>query len=152
MNTAVQLRVPSAQGQGLRCELVHGAPRAFEAGRLGPVALFGPGAIVAYGLVTTRGCPRLFVFRTLVVDDRLAATVPGVRPRVRLLLALYTAGRIRRARRLFAYLLRTNRDPSALSDAFYFRVSAALGGRLPVPKIVHSVLSLPVAPSDAWTS
>ena len=41
--------------------------------------------------------PRLFVFRTLTVDDRLAATLPGVRPPVKLLLELRTKGRIRRA-------------------------------------------------------
>ena len=80
-----------------------------------------------------------------------AATVPGVSPRVRLLLELYTALRIRRSRALFAYLARTRRDPSALTDGFYVRVGVALAGRLPEPKILRSFLSTPPAPSDSWT-
>ena len=95
---------------------------------------------------------RLFVFRTLNVDDRLAPTVPGVFPRVRLLLELHTPLRIRRARALFAYLARTRRDPSALTDGFYVRVGVALAGRLPEPKILRSFLSPSRAPSDLWTS
>jgi hypothetical protein len=89
---------------------------------------------------------RLFVFRTLDVDDRLAATVPGVRPRVRLLLEVRSAGRVRRMRGLFAYLTRTGCPPSALADAFYVRVGVALGGRLPRHKILLSLL--PSTPSS----
>ncbi len=55
------------------------------------------------------GAVVLFVFRTLEVDDAFAVTVPGVRPRVQLLMELGTAGRIRLARSLFAFLLRTGR-------------------------------------------
>ena len=88
---------------------------------------------------------------TLEVDDRLAATVPGVSPRVRLLLELHTALRIRRARALFAYLERTHCDPSALSNGFYVRVGVALSGRLPEPKILRSFLSPARGPSDLWT-
>jgi hypothetical protein len=150
MKTAVQLRPPTADAQP-RAELVWGRPCAIAAGRLGPVALFGSGEIVAY-LLRFRRCPRLFVFRTLAVDDRLAASIPGVRPRVQLLLELRTAGRIRRARGLFAYLARTNRDPSALTDAFYVRVGNALAGRLPVHRILLSLLSPAPAARRSWTS
>jgi len=95
----------------------------------GSVALFGSGEIVAC-LLRFRRRPRLFVFRTLTVDDRLAASIPGVRPRVQLLLQLRTRGRIGRARDLFAYLARTERDPSALADDFYVRAGIVLVGRL----------------------
>ena len=130
-----------------RTEIVCGSPCAHATGTLGPVALFGSGEIVAY-LLRRRRRLRLFVFRTLDVDDRLAATVPGVSPRVRLLFELHTPLRIRRARGLFAYLARTRRDPSALSDGFYVRVGVALAGRLPEPKILRSFLSPPRAPGD----
>jgi len=88
----------------------------------------------------TRRRRRLFVFRTLDVDDAFAVAVPGVRPRVQLLLELRTAGRIRLARSLFAYLVRMGRDPSAVPDAFYVRVGAVLAGRLPAHKILPPLL------------
>ncbi len=92
----------------------------------------------SYGAV---GAVALFVFRRLEVDDAFAVTMPGVRPRVQPLMELGTAGRIRLARSLFAFLLRTGRDPSALPDIFYVRVSAALGGRLPGHKVLLSLLA-----------
>ena len=128
MKTAVQVRHPSA-GRQPRAEVVWGRPCAVDVGTLGPVAVFRSGEIVAYLLRARRGL-RLFVFRTLAVDDRLAAALPGVRPRVRLLFQLRTPGRIRGARGLFAYLARTGRDPSALADDFYVRAGMVLGGRL----------------------
>src|SRR5258708_27673133 len=73
---------------------------------------------------------------SFTVDDRLAATIPGVRPRVQLLLQLRTPGRIRRARGLFAYFARTERDPSTRSDAFSVLVGVALAGRRPAPQIL----------------
>jgi hypothetical protein len=130
---------------------VWGRPYAVDAGTLGPVAVFRSGEIVAYLLRGRRG-PRLFVFRTLVVDDRLAAAVPGVRPRVRLLFQLRTPGRIRRARGLFAYLARTDREPSALADDFYVRVGLALAGRLSAHKILLSLLSPHCTPSTPLSS
>ena len=139
MKTAVQLRLRSDDDDGPRSELVFGSPCATAAGALGPVALFEPGAVVAY-LLRRKRRGRLFVFRTLDVDDRLAATVPGVRPRVQLLLELRSAGRIGRMRGLFAYLARTRCPPSTLADAFYVRVGVALGGRLPRHKILLSLL------------
>ena len=48
-------------------------------------ALFGPGELVGYRIQYRRRT-RVFVFRTLYADDPLAASVPGVRPRVHLLL------------------------------------------------------------------
>ena len=134
MNTAVQLRPIGARDRP-RCDLVYGEPD-----ELGRIALFGPGALVAYRLRSRRRM-RLFVFRTLAVDDPLAAAVPGVRPRVRLLLELRSAGRIRLARGLFAYLMKTGRDAAHLSDSFYLRVGATLGGRLPRHKVLVSLLS-----------
>ena len=150
MNTAVQLRVAAGEHRP-RTELLFGTPCDLGEGTLGPVACFRSGQVVAY-LMRSRRRHRLFVFRTLDVDDALAATVPGVRPRVRLLLELRTAGRIRLARGLFGYLVRTGRDPSALPDAFYLRVGAVLGGRLPAHKILLSLLSPPRAPKSLRTS
>jgi hypothetical protein len=138
MNTAVQLR-PIGAADLPRCDLLHGAPLEILAGELGPVALFAPGDLVAYRLRCRRRT-RLYVFRTLDTGDRYAATVPGVRPRVQLLFELRSAGRVRLARGLFAYLTRTGREPSLLSDAFYLRVGVVLAGRLPAHKIAVSLL------------
>jgi hypothetical protein len=150
MKTAVQVRHPTGDARP-RAELVWGRPVAVEAGVLGPVALFGAGEIVMY-LLRFRRRPRLFVFPTLTVDDRLAATLPGVRPRVQLLLELCTAGRIRRARGLFAYFVRTKRDPSGMPDDFYVRVGLALAGRLPSHKILLSLLPSTHALGDSRAS
>jgi hypothetical protein len=138
MKTAVQLR-PIAARDLPRCDLLWGEPRRIVAGELGPIALFGSGELVAYRLRRLRR-QRLYVFRTLDVEDRLAAHVPGVRPRVQLLLSLNSAGRVRLAQGLFSYLLKTMRDPSAIPDDFYLRVGVALGGRLPRRKIMLSLL------------
>ena len=102
MNTAVQLRTIAAFDLP-RCDLVYGSPLRFLAGDRGPVALLAPGELVAYRL-SGRRLTRLFVFRTLDIDDRLAAFVPGVRPRVRLLIAVRSAKRVRLARGLFLSL------------------------------------------------
>ncbi len=150
MKTAVQFRLASGDERP-RSELLCGAPCEVVAGALGPIALFRSGEIVAY-LLRGRRRGRLFVFRTLEVDDRLAAHVPGVRPRVQLLLELCTAGRIRRARGLFVYLAKHGHDPSPLPDAFYVRVGFALAGRLPAHKILLSLLSPSRTASDLWTS
>jgi len=146
MNTAVQLRV--GPGDTPRSQLVYGTPRRLLAGKLGPVAVFRPGDLVAYR-IRYRRRTRLFVFRTLDVDDRLAASVPGVRPRVQLLLEVRTEGRVRRMRRLFAYVLKAGRDPDGLPDAFYVRVGVVLAGRLPKHKIVVSLLSSQLQSNDS---
>ena len=139
MRTAVQLRLRTSDEERPRTEVIGGTPCAVTEGALGPVVLFEPGQIVAY-LLRRRRRARIFVFRTLDVDDRLAATVPGVAPRVRLLMDLRTLGRIRRVRALFVYLLRSGRVPSALPDDFYVRVGAVLGGRLPAHKVLLGLL------------
>jgi hypothetical protein len=149
MNTAVQLR-PIAARDLPRCELVYGTPQEFIAGDLGPVALFRSGELVAY-LLRSRRRARLFVFRTLVVDDRLAAALPGVRPRVELLLDTHSVGRSCLVRHMFAYLVKTSRDPAGLPDAFYVRVGVALAGRLPAHKILLSLLSRQPSPAEPWT-
>jgi len=146
MNTVVQLR--TAQGDKPRSELIYGTPRRLVPGRLGPVAVFTPRALVAYRIRYHRRT-RLFVFRTLDVDDRLAASVPGVRPHVQLLLEVRSEGRVRRMRRLFAYVLKAGRDPDGLPDAFYVRVGAVLAGRLPQHPIVASLLSSQLQPNDS---
>jgi hypothetical protein len=124
VRTAVQLRT----GGAVQCEVGAGEPAAVVTGRLGPVALFGPDEVVAY-LVRSGPARSLFVFRTLAVDDRWAASVPGVHPRVRLLVHVRSALRVRAMGRLFAHLARRSLRPSQLSDAFYVRVSHAVGGR-----------------------
>ena len=139
MKTAVQLRTV-AGAERPRSELLLGTPCDLGEGRFGPVARFESGQVVAYQ-IRSRRRRRLFVFRTLEVDDAFAVAVPGVRPRVQLLMELRTAGRIRLVRSLFAYLTRTGWDPSALPDAFYTHVGALLGGRLPGHKILPSLLS-----------
>jgi hypothetical protein len=138
MKTAVQLRHP-AGGIRPRAELLSGTPCAILSTALGPVALFGPGEVVAYRIQYRRRA-RVFAFRTLDVDDPLAASVPGVRPHVELLLELGTRGRTRLVRGLFAYLAKDAHDPSRLPDAFYVRVGFALGGRRPPHKILVSLL------------
>lgn len=138
MKTAVQLRT-LAGDERPRAELLFGTPCDLGEGTLGPVARFESGQVIAYQ-IRSRRRRRLFVFRTLEVDDAFAVAVPGVRPRVQLLMQLGTAGRIRLARSLFSYLLRTGRDPSALPDIFYTRVGALLGGRLPAHKVLLHLL------------
>ncbi len=139
MKTAVQLRTLPG-GERPRAEILVGTPCDIGKGTLGPIARFDSGQVVAYQ-IRSRRRRRLFVFRTLEVDDAFAVALPGVRPHVQLLLELRTAGRIRIAQSLFAYLRRNGWDPSAPPDGFYARVGAMLGGRLPGHKILPSLLS-----------
>jgi hypothetical protein len=106
----------------------------------GRVALFGPGEIVGYRIRHERRT-RLFVFRTLAGDEPIATELPGVRPRVRLLVALHSAGRALLAKRLFDHLKRIELDAARLPDGFYVRVGIILSGRLPPRKILLSLLS-----------
>jgi len=144
MKTAVQLHRRSGDGQP-KSDLVWGVPSSVVTGTRGPVALFDPDLIVAYHVRYQRRT-RLFVFRTLEVDDRLAASVPGVKPHVQLLLQVSSTGRARLVRELFAYLTRSGREPSALSDDFYVRVGLALGGRLPGHRVLPSLLPADIDP------
>jgi hypothetical protein len=142
MRTAVQLRLRSDDRDDACTEVLGGTPASMTRGTRGPVTLFEPGEVVAY-MIHRRRRARVFVFRTLDVDDRLAATVPGVSPRVRLLFEVRTPGRIRRTRALFAYLMRTGHDASDLPDEFYVRVGAVLNGRLPAHKVLLPLLASP---------
>ncbi len=149
MNTVLQIR--DRQGDAARCELLWGEPYEVLSGPGGSILVFGPDAIVAY-VLHAQSRRHLYVFRSLDVDDALAASVPGVRPRVRLLLDSVSAGRVRLVRGLFAYLTKTGRAPSDLPDAFYVRVSAALSGRLPRHKILVALLDASTESPDARAS
>ena len=141
MKTAVQLRQQSGDGQP-KSDLICGVPSSVVRGTLGPVALFDSEQIVGYRVRYGRQV-RVFVFRTLEVDDRLAASVPGVQPRVQLLLNVRSPGRARIVRELFASLAENGCDPSGLSDALYLRIGVALAGRLPSREIPTSLLPSP---------
>jgi hypothetical protein len=132
--TIVQLRErrPSAR-------LVYGTPEAMADGATGPLATFAPGALVGYRIESSYR-HSLFLFRSLLVDDPLAAAVLGVRPRVQLLLELHTRESIRRAGRLLGHLLASGWSPDHLSDAFWGRVSSALRGRMPAQASLVSLL------------
>ncbi|MGA7123363.1 MAG: hypothetical protein WBY94_24890, partial [Polyangiaceae bacterium] len=125
--------------------LLQGSPLEILDGYFGPVGIFEAGTLVAYRLRWLRRT-RLFVFRTLSEIDGLAAAIPGVRPRVRLLLALRCPGRIRLAGVVFSHFAAVGRDPSSLPDAFYLRMGAAIGGRLPDPR---ALVSLAAAVEDS---
>jgi hypothetical protein len=139
MKTAVQLRRRGGKDKP-KTELLCGMPSCIVTGRRGPVALFDSGRVVGYQIRYRRQL-RVFVFRTLEVDDRLAASVPGVQPRVQLLLQVCSPGRARLVREMFTYLATEACDPSRLPDGLYLRVGAALGGRLPNHKILASLLA-----------
>ncbi len=149
MNTAVQLR--RGPGDIPQADLVYGQPQTMTTSTHGPVALFTSGQLVAYRLRHRRRT-RLFVFRTLTVDDRLAASLPGVRPRVQLLLSVRSEARVRRLRRLLADLAKAGHDPGALPDRFYLRVGVVLAGRLPPQPVLLSLLSSNLPPERPWTS
>jgi len=137
MKTVVQLR--SEAEDAPQCELVCGEPDHLVPGERGALAVFSAGQIVAYRL-QGHGAERLYVFRTLARREQGSARLPGVRPRVRLLIEVRSAGRAERIRRLFEYLFKQGLGPSLLSDGFYVRVSHVLGGRLPAHKVVRGLL------------
>jgi hypothetical protein len=95
----------------------------------GVVLVVAPGEVVFYGLRTR--VHRAFVFRTLATSEDFASEVPGVSPPVRLLLQTQTLGRWARLEELVRHLARSGRNPSSLSDAFYSRLNAVLGRKLP---------------------
>ena len=132
LHTAVQIRATP------RCELLHGQPGTLLAGQLGPVALFVPGEIVAYAIHAPQ--PRVFLFRTSH-NPVAGAVLPGVYPRVHLLLALESARVARRCRRFFAVLRREGLHPSRLADAFYLRLDRVLRARAPLPRLVVALLA-----------
>lgn len=136
MNTAVFLRRFPPRGK-----LCHGAARQVVPVRNGNVALLPGGELAAY-LIEHAGAHRLFVFRT--VEHSAAAGVvhvPGVWPSVHLLASFDRPGRIDRVERLFRYLAGQKWSASALSDAFWLRVSQVLSGRRPKHKVLLSLLA-----------
>ncbi len=134
-----------------RCELLHGRPQVTVVGRRGDVALFEPGELVAYAVRAQRP-PRLFVFRTAPAAPEGAA-VPGVYPRVRLLLSLDHGRVLRRARRAFLLLERAGLSPTALPDRFYLRLDAVLRSRAPLTRLLRALtfryMHDPLAPKAA---
>jgi hypothetical protein len=134
--TAVQI----CPGGVPRCELVHGDPCGTVPGARGPVALFSPGAVVAYAVHAGRPT-RLYLFRTLSASAPTArTTVPGVYPHVLLLLALESMRVLRRCRRFFALLRRRGTAASRLPDAFYLRLDRALRARAPLGRLAAALL------------
>lgn len=132
--TAVQLHPQLPRG-----EIAFGTPARICPGARGPVALFAPDSLVAYELRFARR-RRLFVFRTLLVEDRLAAAVPGVHRRVRLLVQLRTAARIARLRAVLAGLVNIGCPLDHLDDGFFARLGAILDGRRPPSGLGASLL------------
>ena len=137
--TAVQL-----QKHAPARRLVYGRPADVRpsARNRGDVALFHPASLVAYELCVARR-RRVFVFRTLLAEDRLAASVPGVHRRVQLLFTLRGRARIERLRRALARLEAIGWPPAALPDAFFLRLGASLEGRLPRHPVLASLLPRP---------
>jgi len=127
-------------GRVVTRRLVYGRPADVRTSARGEVALFSPGALVAYELSAARRSARLFVFRTLFVEDRLAARVPGVHRRVQLLFTLRARVRIERLRQIFTRLDALGWPPEGLPDAFFIRLGASFEGRLPRRPILASLL------------
>lgn len=119
--------------------LIHGSSIDRRPHPRGVILVLPPGQIALYCLRTVKY--RCFLFRTLAAPELLSSEVPGVSPRVRLLLETQTLGRLARLRELLRYLARTGLEPSSLSDAFYLRLNALLNGRLPKGKALRSLLA-----------
>jgi hypothetical protein len=119
--------------------LIHGAAIERRQHPRGAVLVLPPGQIALYCLRTVK-C-RAFLFRTLAHPELISSEVPGVSPRVRLLLQTQTLGRLARLQELFRYLATEDLQPSFLSDRFYLRLNAILCGKLPKAKILRSLLA-----------
>ena len=131
--TLVLIRTSSA----VATRLVHGGPL-LRVSDGGTVATIPAGEIVVYSLQAR--ALRCFVFRTLNAPESFSTVVPGVSPKVRLLLHTSTLGRLQRLQQLLAYLERIGRTPSSLSDGFYLRLHTILNGRLPKTRVLRSLL------------
>lgn len=136
MTTTLVLATSSAT---VSSALLHGAAIERRPHPRGAVLVLPPGQIALYCLRTVKY--RCFLFRTLGAPEELSSEVPGVSPRVRLLLQTQTLGRLARLQELLRYLARTGLQPSSLSDAFYLRLNAILNGRLPKGKALRSLLA-----------
>lgn len=127
------------RGERLRCALFCGEAARFVDGKLGPIAIFEPHAVVGYRIEHGRRV-RAFVFRTLEKEGCGAVQLPGVRPEVRLLVDVRTAGRARRLAKWLSDLARRGRRLPALPEVLYLRVSLALGGRAQNTGALESLL------------
>lgn len=119
--------------------LLHGTVVERHSHPRGAVLGLPPGQIAVYCVRAVK-C-RAFLFRTLATPEPLSSELPGVTPRVRLLLQTQTLGRLARLEELFRYLARSGQQPSSLSDTFYLRLNAILAGKLPSSgKVLRSLL------------
>jgi hypothetical protein len=121
-STAVRLR----DEPGLVARVIHGEPVRTIANR---VAVFSPGQLVGY-MIASSEHTHTFVFRTPHRTDDRGAKLPGVEPRVALLVDARGARAASRLRNMFGYFRRRRIDPERLSPEFWVRVDALLAGRL----------------------
>ena len=121
MLTAVQLR----KHPNVTAQLVAGSPIR----QLDQVALFGPEQLVAYMIEGVQHTLTL-VFKTLHTADPLGAKLPGVHPRVSLLLEARGSLAASRLRNLFRYLSKRGLRPEDLSEDFWVRLDAVLSGQV----------------------
>ena len=105
MITAVQLR----KHPNVTAQLVAGTP----VRQINEVALFAPSQLVAYMIEGVQHT-LILVFRTLAALDPSAAKLPGVHPRVSLLLEARGTLSASRLRNLFRYLSRRGLRPEDL--------------------------------------
>jgi hypothetical protein len=112
MNTTIEL------GGARDASLLCGSP--LGRGR-GSQLLFGPGQIVALYLASSN---RLYVIRT----GSGCTHLPGVSPRVELLLDAQTKGRIDLCRRLLRGLGERGYELTSLPDSFFLRLHAIIAG------------------------
>lgn len=119
--TAVQLR----SDPNFNAKLLHGKPLH----RIGQVVVFGPGQLVVYMIEGFRHTIT-YVFKTLPHATANAAKLPGVTPRVSLLLEARGSLSVSRIRNLLRYLERRKASPDDLSEAFWIRLDAVLSGQI----------------------
>lgn len=86
-----------------------------------------PGEIVLYSVRGQQ--PRTFVFRTANAAANLLSSVPGVAPRVTLLVQTTTANRQALLQLYFRNLLRQGRNPTLLADRLYAKLNIVLSRR-----------------------
>jgi hypothetical protein len=137
MITAVQERRGESDPSAA---VIHGKPLRTLVGRRGPIRLFHSGEIVAY-VLQANGRARIFVFRTLERPVADASIVPGVQPRVRVLIVADKGRRIYRARQMLATLGRLGLQTAQISDRFYLSAATTLGNRAPIESVVKTLLT-----------
>jgi len=133
-------RVPRAEP---RAKVEVGVPIARVGAGHDVTIVFGPGTVVAYRL-RLQLREQLFVFRTLQQPEPLGTRVPGVRPRVRLLMLVHNERRIQRALSLMRALRVRAHKLERLSDEVFLRANHVLGRRAPIASIADSLLRVEV--------